>query len=180
MTAWLVGPLPTVAFVAVSTVLMYCSTVAALRLDERRTLAQMSPFDFVVAVALGAIVARTATTPEPTYVQGLVAILALLLTHRLLGLLRARSARVSRVLEKPPVVLVSRGDIHRTALRDAHLVESDVLSMLRGHGVVRLQDVDLAVLESNGTVSVLRAGGEPVEKVLLTGIEWPDRGRGEA
>ncbi|MBW3602254.1 MAG: DUF421 domain-containing protein [Actinobacteria bacterium] len=177
MSAWFVGSLPTAAFVAVSTVLIYCSTIVVLRLDERRTLGQMSPFDFVVAVALGAIVARTATTPRPTYVQGLVAVVALLVTHRLLGVCRARSAGVRRALEKPPIVLVSQGSIHGASLRDAHLVETDVLSMLRGHGVVRLQDVDLAVLEPNGTLSVLLGGERPVDDALLTGVRWP-HGRG--
>ncbi|CAN5344985.1 DUF421 domain-containing protein [soil metagenome] len=179
MSAWFVGPLSTAAFVAASTVLIYCSTIVVLRLDERRTLAQMSPFDFVVAVALGAIVARTATGPQPTYVQGLVAVVALLVTHRLLGICRARSAAIRRVLEKPPIVLVSRGVVHGASLHNAHLVESDVLSMLRGHGVVRLQDVDLALLESNGTLSVLCGGERRVDDALLTGVRWPEGRRDE-
>ncbi|MDP8977683.1 MAG: DUF421 domain-containing protein [Actinomycetota bacterium] len=178
MSAWFVGSLPTVAFVAASTVLIYCSTIVVLRLDERRTLAQMSPFDFVVAVALGAIVARTATSPQPTYLQGLVAVVALLATHRLLGVCRARWEGVRRVLEKPPIVLVSRGAIHSASLRDAHLVESDVISMLRGQGVVRLEDVDLAMLEANGTLSVLCGGEHGVDDALLTGVRWPE-GRGD-
>lgn len=71
MQAWLGGQVPRVLFVVVSTLLIYASTLIGIRLGERRALTQLNPFDFVVAVALGSIVARTATSRSPTYVEGL-------------------------------------------------------------------------------------------------------------
>ncbi len=170
MSAWLVGPVRTAGFVAVSTALVYVSTVLALRLGERRTLAEMSTFDFVVAVAIGAVVGRTATTREPTYVQGITAIVVLVAAHHLVGFLRRRSGAVQALIERPPMVLVSDGRVDDEALAGVDLTPDDLAAKLRQRGVRRLEEVELAVLESNGRVSVIYRGSEPVGDLLRRGL----------
>jgi len=60
----LVGGTGGLGWVAVKAVLMFAATIIGLRLGERRTLAQLGAFDFAVALAIGAIIARTVTTPS--------------------------------------------------------------------------------------------------------------------
>jgi hypothetical protein len=91
---WTLGSWRTVGFVALSTLLIYVSVVVALRVGERRTLAEMSGFDFAVAVAVGSIIGRVSTARSPTYVQGLAALVTLLVSHYLITFARARSARL--------------------------------------------------------------------------------------
>ncbi|MDQ6715811.1 MAG: DUF421 domain-containing protein [Actinomycetota bacterium] len=170
MSEWLVGPVRTPGFVALSTALVYASTVVALRLGERRTIAEMSTFDFIVAVALEAVVGRTATTRQPTYLQGMTAIVALVLAHHLVGLLRRRSAAARRLIQRPPTVLVSGGQIDDQALAGVDLTSDDLAAKLRERGVARLEEVDLAVLESDGRVSVITRGAEPVGELLWRGL----------
>ncbi len=170
MFHWLVGGWRTVGFVASSTVLIYLSTILGVRTSERRTLSEMSPFDFVVAVAIGAIVGRTATTPSPSYVQGAAAVLTLVIAHRLLGWVRLRSTGFRRTVERSPLVLVSDGSLVGVALRRAHLTDEDVYSALREHGVRSLGDVRLLILEPSGRFSLIERDNSSLDPRLLSGV----------
>lgn len=163
---WMVSSLDRVLFVAVSTLLVYASTIIGLRLGDRRALTQLSPFDFVVAVALGSIVARTATTRVPTVVEGLAAIVALLVFHRLLSLLQLRSGLVRRMVEQPPIVLIRDGRVHDDALARADLTEGDLATLLREQGVPSIDDVRLSVMETRGVVSVISGVTGPIDRRL--------------
>jgi uncharacterized membrane protein YcaP (DUF421 family) len=156
---WLLGSWRTIGFVVASTVLIYLSVVGALRLGERRTLTEMTAYDFVVAIALGSIIGRTSTTARPSYVQGLTAVVALLLCHHALSWLRMRSPRVRRLLDRSPIHLVQDGAVDRDALRRAHLTMTDLEMVLREHGVREPADARLVVLETRGAFSVITATG---------------------
>ncbi len=168
---WTLGSWRTIGFVAVSTVLIYLSVVAALRVGERRTLAEMSSFDFAVAVAVGSIIGRVSTARSPTYVQGLTALLTLLLTHYVITFGRARSERVKRWVERRPAVLLRDGEILPSELRREHLTEEDLMRKLREHDVHALDEVELVVLEAKGGFSVLRRGPRPVETRIRRGVD---------
>ncbi|HEX3424823.1 MAG TPA: YetF domain-containing protein [Acidimicrobiales bacterium] len=163
---WLFGQWRTIGMVALSTVLIYLSTVGAVRVSERRTLAEMSTFDFVVAVAIGAIVGRTATTPSPSYVQGVVAVLTLAAAHRCVGWARMRWAGVRQVMEREPLVVVLDGRLCPAALRRGHLTEADLAAAAREHGLSRLDQAHLMVMEANGRFSVIRSDQPPLDGPL--------------
>ncbi len=173
MWNWLFGSWPTIGYVACTTVLIYLSTVIGVRLGERRTLADMSAFDFVVAVAMGGIIARTATTRSPTYVQGVTAVLALVVAHRVLSWGRMRSTSVRRVAERRPLLLLWGGRVLPDALRRAHVTEEDLYTVLREHGVRRVADVAAVILESRGAFSVIVRGTEGVDRALLRAVAPP-------
>lgn len=169
MYRWLLGEWRTVGFVALSTVLIYVSTVGAVRASERRTLAEMSVFDFVVAVAIGAIVGRTATTASPSYVQGLVAVFTLAVSHRCLGWVRLRRSALRQIFERRPLIIVRAGRLCPEEVGRGHLSDGDVAAVLREHGVARLEDVQLAVMEANGRFSVIGRDQPELDAFL-----WPD------
>src|SRR6516164_8795268 len=93
----LVGATGALGWVAVKTVAIFAVAVIGLRLGERRTLAQLGAFDFAVAVAVGAIIGRTVTTPA-SFATGAVALVALLGAHRLVAFAR-RHSRIARLID---------------------------------------------------------------------------------
>ncbi len=164
--SWFFGAWRTVGYVAASAGLIYLSVVIGLRLGERRTLAEMTVYDFAVAVALGAIIGRTATARSPSYVQGVAAVVSLLVLHGFLSWVRVRSSVARRLLDHRPVVLIRHGEIDHRALRRAHLTHDDLRTALREQGVGTLADVEFAVLEGRGAFSVVRTS-ERVDDALL-------------
>ena len=107
-------------WVALKAVLMFAVTVVGLRLGERRTLAQLGAFDFAVAVATGAIIGRTVTASSASFATGAVALVTLLVAHRLVTFAR-RHNRMARLIDHPPRVLVAGGKIQDRELGRAGL-----------------------------------------------------------
>ena len=156
----LIGGASGLGWVAVKAVLLFAVAVIGLRLGERRTLAQLSAFDFAVAVAIGAIIGRGATAPDTSFATSAVALVTLLVAHRVVAIGR-RHSRVGRLIDHPPRVLVARGELQRKELARAGLTDADVYALLRENGVGDLGQVRYLLYETRGTVTVIGADGEP-------------------
>jgi len=167
--AELVGGATGLGFVAAKAVLMFAVTVVGLRLGERRTLAQLGAFDFAVAVAVGAIIGRTATSSSTSFATGAVALVTLLLAHRLVSALRCRG-RLRTVVDQRVRVLIAEGQMCHAALTQAGLTPDDVYGLLRENGVSHVGDVRFLLYERSGAVSLLRRG-EAVGPVMRVGLE---------
>jgi uncharacterized membrane protein YcaP (DUF421 family) len=156
----LVGGAGGLGWVAVKAVLMFAVAVTGLRLGERRTLAQLGAFDFAVAVAIGAIIGRTVTAASVSFATGAVALITLLVVHRLVALIR-RHSRIARLIDHPPRVLIAQGEIQDRELARAGLAAADVYALLRRHGVDDLGQVGYLLYETRGTTTLIGAGREP-------------------
>jgi uncharacterized membrane protein YcaP (DUF421 family) len=155
MSEWIVGSWPTVGYVALSTMLIYVSVVVGTRFSERRTLAEMTAYDFAAAVALGSIIGRTATAKSPSYVQGLAAVVALLLVHNVTSWGRYRWSWFEHLTDRAPIVVVRNGRPVPEGLRRAKITEADLETVLRRRGLSDLRGVRALVLEGKGAFSVI-------------------------
>ncbi|MGW5671789.1 DUF421 domain-containing protein [Micromonospora sp. NPDC003776] len=151
----LIGHVGWLGWVALKAFLLYVTAVIALRAGGRRTLAELSAYDFVAAVAVGAIVGRLPSAPDSSYLSGVATLLAILAGHALITWVRLRPAG-RRLIEKGPVVMVSQGRVLTGNLHRAGMTRGDLDSLLREHGVADPAEVHLAVLEGGGRLSVLR------------------------
>ena len=158
--AELIGGAGVLGWVAVKAVLLFAVAVIGLRLGERRTLAQLSAFDFAVAVAIGAIIGRGATATDTSFATSAVALVTLLVAHRVVAIARLHS-RVIRLIDHPPRVLVAHGQLQAKELARAGLTDADVYALLRENGVGDLSQVGYLLYETRGTVTVTGADREP-------------------
>jgi uncharacterized membrane protein YcaP (DUF421 family) len=146
--------------VAVKAVLLFAVAVIGLRLGERRTIAQLSAFDFAVAVAIGAIIGRGATAADTSFASSAVALVTFLVAHRVVAILR-RHSRVVRLIDHPPRVLVARGELQEGELARAGLTAADVYALLRENGARDLGQVGYLLYEPRGAVTLIGADREP-------------------
>jgi uncharacterized membrane protein YcaP (DUF421 family) len=156
----LIGGGSGLGWVAVKAVLLFAVAVIGLRLGERRTLAQLSAFDFTVAVAVGAIIGRGATASDTSFASSAIALVTLLVAHRGVAILR-RHSRVVRLIDHPPRVLVARGELQGEEMARAGLTDTDVYALLRENGVRDLGQVGYLLYEPRGTVTLIGADREP-------------------
>jgi uncharacterized membrane protein YcaP (DUF421 family) len=173
--SWLTGHWDNSWIVVVKAVLLYVTALAGLRLGTRRTLAQMSPFDFITAVAMGAVIGRTATAGSTSYVQGGVAVITLIVVHRLVSLLRYQPA-VTRVTDHRLRVLVAHGHLRRRQLWICGLTEEDLQSALRQRGFMHLEQVSLVIYERAGGLTIVPAsgpGGDLVDTAIASAADPP-------
>ena len=156
----LIGGASGLGWVAVKAVLLFAVAVVGLRLGERRTLAQLSAFDFAVAVAVGSIIGRGATASDTSFASSAVALVTFLVAHRVVAILR-RHSRVVRLVDHPPRILVADGELQAGELARAGLTAADVYALLREKGVGDLGQVGYLLYEARGAVTLVGAGSEP-------------------
>lgn len=142
--------------------LLFLLALVGLRVSARRTLAELSPFDFVTAVAVGAIVGRVPNASTTSFAQGAVTLLVLLVLHYLVSSARIRLP-VGGLLDHRPVVVVRDGQINERALRRRQLSRADLDSLLRIKGEAHLANTELVILEPSGAISVFRSAPGPAD-----------------
>lgn len=141
------------AYAALKALALFITAATAFRLTLRRTIAEFTPFDWVTAVAVGAIVGRTATAPHTSWLTGSAALLALIAAHDIVARLRFRPW-VRRLVDPPVRVLIRDGQLDQRNLRRCGLTREDLDAILRQHGHWTPDEVRFALFETKGVVSV--------------------------
>jgi uncharacterized membrane protein YcaP (DUF421 family) len=138
--------------------IMYVIALAGLRLTHRRALSQWTAIDYAAAVALGAIVGRTAIAGEQSVAVGAAALVTILAAHRALAHAR-RVPGISRLVDHRVRVLVEHGRVRSDQLRRCGLTEPELLAQLRRQGVGELCEVRYVLYEAMGDLTVVREDG---------------------
>ncbi|GLX01522.1 YetF domain-containing protein [Microtetraspora sp. NBRC 16547] len=150
----LIGDWHRAAYAAVKAMALFLTAAAAFRLTERRAMAEFAPFDWVVAVAVGALVGRTATATDASWLTGAAALVSILVGHAAVTRLRFLPG-VRRLVDPPLRILIHDGHVNRRNLRRCGLTEADLDAVLRQHGHHSAAGIHLAIFEARGAVSVL-------------------------
>lgn len=151
---WLTAAPGGFGVVAMKAALMYGTALVGLRLGERRTLAQWTIIDFATAVAVGAIVGRTALATEQSSAVGAVALLTLIAVHRVASLLRFQPL-LGKLSDHRIRVLVADGHLRRGQLRLCGLTDNDLFSELRRQGVFDVSSLRYVLYEAKGGITVV-------------------------
>ncbi|MBV9944196.1 MAG: DUF421 domain-containing protein [Solirubrobacterales bacterium] len=170
--SWLVGQASSEWEVAAKAALMYATALLALRAGERRTLAQWTIIDFATAVAMGAIIGRTAIAGTQSYLTGAVAVCTLVVIHRVASLLRLHP-RLGRLFDHRIRVLVADGQLRRRELRKCGLTDGDLFTQLRQRGVFAIEDVRYVLYEPKGSLAVVgrEVPTHPDPELVRDGLE---------
>ncbi len=170
MSEWFGSSWQTIGYVVAGTAAMYFSTLVAARIAGRRTLAQLSAFDTIITIAIGSLLASTSVSSDPSYAQGVTALLTLLALQLVVAAARRRSAIVSGLVEFQPELVVRDGRPRFDAgLLGAQLTQGELESALRQHGIFDFRSACVVVLEPTGKLSV---GGEgPAERATAEALD---------
>lgn len=144
--------------IAIRAFFVYLILLGLIRASGKRTLAQATPFDFVLTLILGDMIddALWAEVPITRFIAGAG---GLLVMHLLVSWVSSRSERLDRVIEGAPTAVMENGVPVRAGLRRERMSESDLAGEVRHHGVARgdWPQVEAAYVETGGRVSLLKA-----------------------
>ncbi len=142
-------------------VLAYVALVAILRISGKRTLTKLNAFDLVVTVALGSTLATVLLSKDVALVEGMMAMAVLVFLQFAITWLSVRFPSINGMIKSEPTLLVHHGAFLDGALRAQRVTREEVLSVLRGQGVARVEEAEAVVLETDGSLSIVtgRAGG---------------------
>jgi uncharacterized membrane protein YcaP (DUF421 family) len=142
----------------IRTAVVYLILLVLIRLTGRRTLAQVTAFDFVVLLIIGGSTQRALLGQDYSVINAVLVVVTLLLADVALSLIERDSPLFAKIINGMPMIIVEDGQLLQARLRKARLTESDVLAAARStRGIERLSDIKFAILEANGNISVIAA-----------------------
>ena len=140
-------------------VIVYAAIVVGMRLTGSRQLGQMTPFDLVLILLIANAVQNAMVGSDVTVLGGLTAAATLLLLNRAVAFTTDRIPALRKALEGEPVIVLSNGKLLEKHIMKAGLSDDMVLQSMREHGFDDPKEVRLAILEVDGTISIIPTGG---------------------
>ncbi|GIK96441.1 MAG: DUF421 domain-containing protein [Alphaproteobacteria bacterium] len=135
---------------------IYALMLLIFRLAGRRSLAEMTSFDFVLLLIIGEATQQALLGDDFSVTNGVLAIVALVTLDVLLSLCKQRFPRLAKVLDGLPMIVVENGRPLRERMRRARIDDEDVLEAARSsRGLERLDQIKYAVLEISGGISIV-------------------------
>ena len=141
--------------IAGKTAIIYLFLVLGLRILGKRELGQMTIYDVVLMVVLANSVQNAMVGEDSTLVGGIVSATTLLVLNRLFVLALAKSRKLEKLMVGQPVLLFHNGNLNRDAMLKEGVTREQIMAALREHGMERLDEAHLCVLEVDGTISVI-------------------------
>lgn len=152
--------------------LAYAALVFFLRISGNRTLSKMNAFDLIVTVALGSTLATVLLSKDVALAEGAVAMALLISLQFIITWFSVRTAWVRRLVTGEPLMLLYRGEFITTSMRKARVTQDEVQSAIRGSGIADVTAVEAVVLETDGSMSVIKPDAESSHS-SLEGVRGP-------
>src|SRR5690554_6609839 len=141
-------------------VLAYVGLIVLLRAAGNRTLSKLNAFDLVVTVALGSILATILLNEEVALAEGMTAFAVLIALQFAVTWSSVRFGWVQRLVTGEPTLLLHAGRMLPQAMRRARVTEDEVRAAVRESGSPTLSHVQAVVMETDGTIRVVKTTGE--------------------
>jgi uncharacterized membrane protein YcaP (DUF421 family) len=145
--------------VVLRTVVVYLFLIVVLRLAGKREMGQLSVLELVLVLVIANAVQNSMVGSNVSIWAGLVAVLALIATDRVLRAATGRSPRLMRAMEGEATLLIREGRTFPEAMRREGIDDEELGRALREHGFMDASEVRQAILEVDGTISVIPYGG---------------------
>ena len=143
--------------VALRSAIIYLFLVIALRIGGKREVGQLTTPDLVVLLVVANGVQNAMVGDNTTLLGGVVSTVVIIALARVIQIAVSRSRRLEEALIGEPRILIVDGVPDARAMREEEISLDELMASLRGHGVERFDEVHLAVLEVDGSISVLPA-----------------------
>lgn len=142
--------------VCLRTAVIYAVVLVGVRLSGKREVGQMTPFDLTLLLLISNAVQNAMTGPDTSLLGGVVAASTLLILNYLIAELSGGNRRFRKFVQGQPSLMVHDGQAILSHMVEEHVSMDELQRAMREHGIGSLQDVALAVLEVDGSISFLK------------------------
>lgn len=122
----------------------------------REQISQLTFFDYIVGITIGSIAATLTVTHQDPFIPGLLGLLLWGLLPILTGFITLKWVPARKIIEGEPIIVIQNGKIDEEAMTKQRLNYDDLLMLLRERGVFNIADVENAIYERNGQLTVQR------------------------
>ena len=135
---------------------VYAFLLVVLRISGKRTLANLTPFDFVLVLILSETVQEALIDSDRSMTNAALLVTTLIGIDVLLSWVKERFPAISRLLDSTPVVIMQDGEMKRDRMEAERVGEDDILHAARKQeGTSRLDEIDYAIVETSGDITII-------------------------
>ena len=138
----------------------YFFLMLTVRVLTRRPGGQLTLFEFVIVFLMGGVIILSTVGHDRSVTNCATAILTIGLLHRSVAWAKSKSPRLGAIIDGTPLVLLKDGNWQNEVMRGMHLAPEDVMAAARIKGVTSVFKVKYAILERNGSISIIKADEE--------------------
>ncbi|MCC3356586.1 DUF421 domain-containing protein [Bacillus sp. REN16] len=155
------------------TVLLYVIILLIFRLMGKREIGELSLLDLIVSMMIAEMAVIAIESPKDPILHSVVPMALLMVIQYSLALLSLKSKKIREIIDGKPTVIINKGKIDEHAMRQQRYSLDDLMMQLRENNVKNLADVEFAILESSGELSVLAKSQNQSSAVTDYTIDLP-------
>lgn len=140
----------------IRSILLYIIVLVVMRLMGKREIGQLQPFELAISIMIADLASTPMADAGIPISNGIIPILALLVMHLTISILNIKSIKARQILCGKPSILIYRGRIDEKMLKKERFTVNELEERLRGNNVINLGDVEYAILETSGQVTVIQ------------------------
>ncbi len=141
-------------------IMLYIIVFIVMRLMGKRQVSDLQPFDLVVTLLIAELAGDPISDTSIPMLYGVLPILALFLLQQLMAWLSLKNERIRGMFSGKPLIVIAKGVVQEDVMRSAHYTLNDLLEQLRAKDVFELSEVEYAIIETDGSLSVLKKGAK--------------------
>ena len=137
-------------------IILYIIVLIVMRLMGKREIGQLQPFELAISIMIADLATIPMTDPGIPITNGIIPILGLLMMHLIISVINMRSIKAREIICGKPSILIYRGKIDEEVLRKERFTINELQERLRGNNIVNISDVEYAILETSGQVTIIQ------------------------
>lgn len=144
------------SIVLIRSVILYIAVIFAVRLMGKRQLGELQPSELVITILVSNIATLTLEDLNIPLIVGLAPVLALVCFEVIMSWLTLKFPRIRCIVSGRPKIIISNGEIDRTVMNALRYSIDDLMTSLRGNDIFSLDEVQYAIVETTGNLSVVK------------------------
>lgn len=140
----------------VRAIILYILVLFVMRLMGKREIGQLQPFELAIAIMIADLATIPMADSGIPIINGIIPMLGLLVMHLLISVINMKSIKIRELICGKPTILIYRGKIDEKNLKKERFTINELQERLRGNDIFNISDVEYAILETNGEVTVIQ------------------------
>ena len=140
----------------IRTIILYILVLVIMRMMGKREIGQLQPFELAIAIMIADLASIPMANIGIPIFSGIIPILALLMMHLIISNINLKSINMRKIICGKPTILIYRGKIDEKALKKEKFTINELQERLRGNNVFNIGDVEYAILETSGQITVIQ------------------------
>ncbi len=140
----------------IRTIILYIIVLIVMRLMGKREIGQLQPFELAISIMIADLATIPMAEPGIPISNGIIPILGLLVMHLTISLLNLKSVKIRELVCGKPSILIYRGRIDEQKMKKERFTINELEERLRGNNISNIGDVEYAILETSGQITVIQ------------------------